>query len=93
MESNQFILYSEMRKANQWLSTLTYHFDQTASTIESLHGDINMLSDYMCSLKESSECTKYHIERIDKELTYMNKMNYLTGKNDISGFISNYPPT
>lgn len=93
IQGNQFILYSKMTEANQWLSNLSYQFYQTNSTIEGFHGDINMLANRMAELKESSECTKYHAERIDKELAYMNRMNYLTGKNDGTGIISNYPPT
>lgn len=41
-------------------------------------------------LQESSALVAYHAERIQKELHYMNRMNYLTGRND--GPFQNTPP-
>ncbi len=93
IRSNQFVLYSEMTESNRRLSSLIHQFDRAASSIESFHGDFNMLTDYVSDLKNNSECTKYHAERIDKELAYLNRMNYLTGKNDGNGILFNYPPT
>lgn len=44
----------------------------------------------LVSLQRNSALTAYHAERARKELTYMNRMDYLTGRND--GVFFNRPP-
>lgn len=48
------------------------------------------LTAHLAELQKSSELTAYHTERAQKELAYMNRINYLSGKNDDVFF--NHPP-
>lgn len=60
------------------------------SNFQELQTNTAQFQAQLVSLQRNSALTAYHAERARKELTYMNRMNYLTGRND--GVFFNRPP-
>lgn len=76
IKENQFILYQEMNYANQKMdamfSNIENEFQRIASNIDS----------HTSALNYNSEAQIYASKEIQKELEYMNKMNYRAGNYD-----------
>ena len=59
--------------------------------LEKIRENGDKLQAQFANLQQSSALTAYQAERAQKELHYMNRMNYLSGKYDDVFF--NLPPT
>ena len=94
IQSNQFILYSAIQESNRQSALLLESTNHMADQLQSLGNCLDTQSTQfqaqISNLQKSSALTAYHAERTQKELHYMNRMDYLTGRND--GVFFNQPP-
>ncbi len=91
IRQNQFMLYETLQESNRLTSQLLESNNKAIDTLKNFKGSTEQLEQRINELKESSAITAYNTERIQKELSYMNRINYLKGRND--GVFMNYPPT
>ena len=91
IKSNQYMVYSAIQDANRQSAQILESTNRMAESIRDFHGDTAQLNAKIAELQQTSAITAYHTERTQKELAYMNRMNYLTGRND--GPFWNVPPT
>lgn len=97
IEQNQFMLYSVIQRSNQWLGQIMDSTNRMTSRLEDFYSYSVQLNDQaaelntrIAELQASSALTAYHAERTQKELAYMNRMDYLSGRND--DVFWNHPP-
>lgn len=97
IQQNQFMLYSAIQNSNQRLSQIMDSTNHMASRLDDFYNGATPLNDQtaelnarIAELQASSTLTAYHAERTQKELAYMNRINYLSGRNDDVFF--NHPP-
>lgn len=92
IQNNQYILYNTFVEANNKTTALIARTQELAEKYCSLCESNNeKLTASLEALTKTSAVNAYYNEQTAKELHYMNKMNYLTGKND--GVFFNQPPT
>lgn len=95
IRSNQFMLYTAIQESNQRSAQILESSNRMADQLQSMGSRIEIQSAQfqaqLADLQKSSALTAYHAERTQKELAYMNRMDYLTGRND--GVFFNLPPT
>lgn len=92
IQQNQYVLYSAIQESNQRSEQLLASVNQLVGGVQELNSQSRIMGDRLSSLQQSSALTAYHAERVQKELSYMNRMDYLTGRNDNAG-LYNRPPT
>lgn len=90
IRENQFILYSAIQTMNQQSMRILESTQEMAGHLRSINGQAGSMAVQIADLQKTSELTAYHAERTQKELAYMNRMDYLSGRND-DVFI-NHPP-
>lgn len=90
IKANQYMIYSAIQDANQQSVKILESTNQMTELIRDFRGDAAQLSSRIAELQQSSAATAYHMERTQKELHYMNRMDYLTGRNE--GTFYNIPP-
>lgn len=102
IQENQYTLYSAIqesnRKVNQILCSTQGLMQDLMQSLTSSMDKMNNsaqiqkeeLEQKIVALEKTSALTAYHTERVQKELAYMNRMDYLTGRND--GVPYNHPP-
>lgn len=90
IRQNQYTLYTAIEDSNRQSAQILAATNQMASSMESFQGDVKQITGRIDDLQKTSEITAYCTERTQKELSYMNRMNYLTGRND--GPFQNIPP-
>ncbi len=94
IQQNQFMLYSAIQESKQQVDTIlksTHNMAEQLYTIQKqsmLQGE--ELNAQIVQLQKSSALSAYYTERAHKEIHYLNRMNYLSGKND--GVFFNQPP-
>lgn len=95
IQQNQYVLYSAIQESNRKAESLCSAATSMAKQIEDMNAHQKLssqqLQDQISRLQQTSEISTYQSERIQKELSYMNRMNYLAGRND--GTFFNLPPT
>lgn len=91
IQQNQFMLYSAIQESNQRSTQILDATNRMADSLQGFRGDAAALHEKIAELQETSALHAYHAERVQKELAYMNRMDYLTGRND--GVFWNVPPT
>lgn len=65
--------------------------DRISEQTDRIRGQTIQISSRLSELRETSALTAYHAERSQRELHYMNKMDFWSGRNDRVFF--NLPPT
>lgn len=97
IRQNQFMLYSAIQKSNVRLGLIMDSTNRLSSRLNDFYNSSIQLNDQtaelnarIAELQASSELTAYYTERAQKELAYMNRMDYLSGRNDAVFF--NHPP-
>ena len=97
IKQNQFMLYSAIQSSNQCLSQIVDSTNHMASQLDDFYNGATPLNDQIAELnariaelQARSALTAYHTERTQKELAYMNRMDYLSGRND--DVFWNHPP-
>ena len=95
IRQSQYILYSAIQDSNQRVASLVETTNSMAQQIENMSTQQrlanNDLQYQLNRLQESSAITAYQSERIERELSYMNRMNYISG--NYNGTFFNLPPT
>lgn len=94
IQQNQYMLYSAIQESNAQSARLLESTDRMAEQLQAMQSQNALQGEALTAqikeLQKSSELTAYHAERTQKELAYMNRMDYLTGRND--GPFRNTPP-
>lgn len=97
IKRNQFMLYSAVQESNQRLNQIAGAIGDMSASLDGIYSStfqINenaaQLNAHITELQKNSALTAYHAERAQKELAYMNRMDYLSGRNDDVFF--NHPP-
>lgn len=97
IKNNQFMLYSAVQESNHRSSLIQRDLDRMAGSLDGLYtttaqlnANAAQLNARITELQETSALTAYHTERTQKELAYMNRMDYLSGRND--NVFWNHPP-
>ena len=95
IQQNQYTLYSAIQESNAQSARLLASTDRMAQQLQAMQSQNALQGEALTAqikeLQKSSELTAYHAERTQRELAYMNRMDYLTGRND--GPFHNTPPT
>jgi cell division protein FtsB len=81
IKGNQYMLYTAIRQANQKLDQLNESVQQVGNNLSNYHGDLDAINAHIAELQKTSAASAYFAERSKKELEYMNRVNYLTGRN------------
>lgn len=92
IQRNQYMLYNTIQEGNKKLDTILSSIDKVSEQISGLTPRQMATERYMNELEKNSEIMAYNTERIEKELSYMNRMNYFAGKYDAAGMIRRRPP-
>lgn len=82
IRANQYTLYSCLKKANQKIDTLMQEESRIADAMQSLGAQSHEMNRHLGELQHSSELANYLAECNQRELHYMNRMNYLAGHYD-----------
>lgn len=90
IRKNQFMLYSAIQDMNQRSALILESTQTMAGQLHALNRQTGNVSKQIAELQKNSALTAYHAERTQKELAYMNRMDYLSGRNDDVFF--NRPP-
>lgn len=94
IQNNQYMLYSAIQESNQRSAEILQSTQNMVSSLGQLNNLAQIQSAEMSqkieALQRTSALTAYHTERVQKELAYMNRMDYLSGRND--GVPYNHPP-
>lgn len=95
IQANQFMLYSAIQESNRQSAQILESTQRMADQLQGLGTRLDSRSAefqaQLADLQKSSALAAYQAERTQKELHYMNRMNYLSGKYDDVFF--NLPPT
>lgn len=95
IRGSQFMLYSAIQDSNRQSAQILESTQRMADQLQGLGSRLDSQSaefqTQLSDLQQSSALTAYQAERVQKELHYMNRMNYLSGKYDDVFF--NLPPT
>lgn len=90
IRANQFMLYFAIQDMNQRSVLILESTQNMASQLHILGGQADSVLEQIAQLQKTSALTAYHAERTQKELSYMNRMDYFSGRNDDVFF--NRPP-
>ena len=88
IQANQCILYNAIQEGNQKLNDILSGISQISDRITHATEDRADLD----AIQKNSALIAYNTERIEKELSYMNRMNYFAGKYDDAGMFQRRPP-
>ncbi len=88
IQTNQYMLYDAIQEGNRIQGKI---LDNTNQIISSMNSNGKELNAVMESIDKNSALASYAAERSQKELEYMNTMNYLESKWRGTGF--NQPPS
>lgn len=87
IQQNQHMLYSSIQEANRRSSAIIRSVDKLTSAVDT---HANKINSQLKEIKEADQVTAYCALQAKRELEYMNRMDYLSGRND-NVFI-NRPP-
>lgn len=102
IQENQYILYSAIQESNRKVNQILLStqglmqdlMESLTNSMDKMNNSVQLqkeeLEQKIVALEKTSALTAYHTERVQKELAYMNRMDYLTGRND--GVPYNHPP-
>lgn len=82
IQANQYTLYSCLQDSNRKIDTLLREESRMADGLLHLGTQASAVNARLESLQRSSELTSYLTECNQRELHYMNRMNYLAGHYD-----------
>lgn len=90
IQANQYMLYNAIQESNRKMDEILTGIGQLSNQIYGL--DDQQVVSYLKQLEKNSAITAYSAERLEKELSYMNRMNYFSGKYDAAGMLLHRPP-
>lgn len=82
IQANQYTLYSCLQESNRKIEMLLQEESRMADSLQGLGMQTETMNARLASLQRSSELTNYLTECNQRELHYMNRMNYLAGHYD-----------
>ena len=82
IRANQYTLYSCLKEANQKIDILMQEENRIADAMQALGTQSYEMNQRLGELQRSSELSNYLAECNQRELHYMNRMNYLAGHYD-----------
>lgn len=91
IRNNQYMLYSVIQETNQQVSQILKSTNYVISNLQDFYGQAEELVARIVSVEKNSELAFYQAENMQKELHYMNRMNYLSGK--YNNVFYNLPPS
>jgi len=98
IQRNQFMLYSALQECNRRSMQIRNDLNCMSVTLEGIFqntAELNQNTDQLYSriaeLQETSSLAAYYVERTHKELAFMNRMEYLMGRNN-NAFFASQPP-
>ena len=91
IRNNQYMLYSAIQETNKQVTEILKSTDYVMESLQNFQGQAEELVAKISSVEKNSMLATYQAERIEKELQYLNRMNYLTGKYD--NVFYNAPPS
>ena len=95
IQQNQIILYGAIQESNRRAEKIYASTQAITAQLQSMQAQSAIqgvaLTARIEQMQKASELSAYHTERVQKELAYMNRMNYFAGRND--GTFFNLPPT
>lgn len=97
IRQNQFMLFSAIQSSNQMLGEILNSNGRIEAQLgcfynnsAQLNSQVIELNTRIATLQKTSALTAYQTERAQKELSYINRMDYLSGRND--SVFWNQPP-
>lgn len=93
IKANQYMLYSAIQESNQRANQIASRLDQLVQAINSQAATEENINQRLGEIQKAAELNAYHAERVQKELAYMNRVNYYSGRNDAAGPFRSIPPT
>ncbi len=91
IRKNQYMLYSVIQEIDQQVVQILKSTNYVMDSLENFHGQAEELATRIISIEKESMLATYQTESIQKELHYMNRMNYLSGK--YNNVFYNLPPS
>ena len=91
IRNNQYMLYSAIQETNQQVTQLLQSTKYVMDHLQNFQGQAEELTARIASIEKNSMLFTYQAESAQKELQYMNRMNYLSGKYNNAFF--NSPPS
>lgn len=91
IRNNQYMLYSAIQETNQQVAQLLQSTKYVMDSLQSFQGQAEELTNRIASIEKNSMLSVYQAESVQKELQYMNRMDYLSGK--YNNVFFNSPPS
>lgn len=93
IQENQYMLYCTIQDNNEKLNNLLLGIDQIANQLSHITLYQEDMRSCLDEVQKKSGISAFYAEQINKELFYMNRMNYFAGKYDDAGIFCRRPPT
>ena len=90
IQANQHVLYSAICENNRELGRISNSIDIMSAKLSAMQVQGAQLDAQIEKLQQTLELSAYYDRRAQEELHYMNRMKYLSGRND--GVFFNAPP-
>lgn len=91
IQNNQYLLYSTIQETNHQIAGIIESTNNMIDSLNYFRGQAEEMNAKIASLEQNSALTAYQTQSIEKELHYMNRMNYFSGK--YNHILYNSPPT
>lgn len=91
IRNNQYMLYSAIQETNQQITQILKSTNYVMDSLQNFQGQAEELVASIKSVEKNTMLATYQAESIQKELHYMNRMNYLSGK--YKNVFYNAPPS
>ena len=91
IRNNQYMLYSAIQETNQQITQILKSTNYVMDSLQNFRGQAEELIAIINSVEKNSMLATYQAENMQKELHYMNRMNYLSGK--YNNVFYNVPPS
>lgn len=91
IRNNQYMLYSAIQETNRQAAQILESTNSVVNRLQDFQGQTDELVARITSVEKNSALATYQTQSIQKELRYMNRMNYLSGKYD--DVFYNSPPS
>lgn len=82
IKDNQYILYEAITKSNEQSSKMVESVNNVVSEVQKMNAQNADVMDKLDKLNSNTEVTAYLLEQANREMKYMNRMDYLCGRND-----------
>lgn len=91
IQRSQYVLYSAIQETNQQAAHILESTNCMIESLQDFRGQTEELNARIASYEKNSALVAYRAQSIQKELQYMNRMNYFSGK--YNNVFFNLPPS